>query len=96
VRQPTLFDTLPTRAQVAEPAISDASKAPAEARHRLAGARLRVLDRLREGPATTLELIEVGGTRAPARVHELRSLGCNIECETISGERGAYRYTLKV
>jgi hypothetical protein len=94
--QRTLFDNTPTEAAVADPTISDASKAPPEARHRLAGARLRVLDRLKLGPATTLELIEVGGTRAPARVHELRSLGFDVECETINGERGAYRYALKV
>lgn len=93
--QRTLFDNSPTREAVAEPTISDASKAPAEARHRLAGKRLAVLDRLKLGPATTLELIEVGGTRAPARVHELRSLGFDVECETINGARGSYRYTLK-
>lgn len=53
----------------------------------------RVLERLQHGPATTMELIEVGGTRAPGRVHELRQQGFQIDVEHIDG--GLYRYSLK-
>ena len=55
--------------------------------------KLRVLRRLQVGPATTRELIEVGGTRAPGRVHELRRDGWLIECEDRKG--GLCIYTLK-
>lgn len=40
---------------------------------------------------STLELQAVGGTRAPARVADLRAAGWLIECE---GKRGRFRYRL--
>ena len=40
---------------------------------------------------STLELQAVGGTRAGARVHELRAAGWRIECR---GARGRYEYAL--
>lgn len=52
--------------------------------------RARVLALLSDGAwHSTLELQAVGGTRAPARVHELRRSGYFVECE---GERGRFRY----
>lgn len=52
----------------------------------------RVLALLRDGEwRTTLELQAVGGTRAPARVAELRAAGWIIVCE---GRRGRFRYRL--
>lgn len=40
-----------------------------------------VLERLRRGPASTLELVRVGGVRFGARVLELRRAGHRIETE---------------
>lgn len=57
-------------------------------------AKLRVLARLQQGPATTLELIAVGGTRAPARTHELREEGWPIVVESDPGTPGRYVYRL--
>lgn len=52
----------------------------------------RVLALLRDGQwRSTLELQAVGGTRAPARVAELRAAGWLIECE---GKRGRFKYRL--
>lgn len=56
------------------------------------GNRERVLSLLSDGKShDTLELQRVGGTRAPARVHELRGLGWDIRCE---GDEGRFRYCL--
>jgi len=41
----------------------------------------RILERLRQGPATTLELAAVGGIRFGARVLELRQAGHRITTE---------------
>jgi hypothetical protein len=54
--------------------------------------RERVLSLLGDGQwHSTAELVRVGGSRAPARVHELRREGYVIACD---GERGRYRYRL--
>ena len=61
-----------------------AQRLPFEA-HRESARRLskkqRVLARLQVGPANTRELIEVGGTRAPGRVHELKREGHDIRVD---------------
>jgi hypothetical protein len=49
-----------------------------------------ILDRLRVGPATTLELVRVGGVRFGARLLELRAEGHRIETEN-HGEYAIYR-----
>ena len=49
-----------------------------------------VLARLREGPATTLELVRVGGVRFGARVHELRDEGHRTTTEP-QGDHAVYR-----
>lgn len=54
--------------------------------------RSRVLALLSDGLwHSTLELQAVGGTRAPARVHELRRQGYDVQCD---GERGRFKYRL--
>lgn len=53
----------------------------------------RVLARLKQGPATTMDLIAVGGARAVGRCWELRRQGYEIDVEQVGG--GLYRYTLK-
>lgn len=56
------------------------------------GGRERVLELLRDGQwHDGKELRRVGGTRAGARVHELRGQLWNIEC---TGAEGHYRYRL--
>lgn len=92
--QSSLFDLSPTRAEIAHPDLGIPSRAPAAALPRLGGARLAVLDALRRGPLTTLELVAVGGVRRAARVKELRDLGFAIDCEPVSEAQGVYRYTL--
>ena len=54
--------------------------------------RDRVLARLRQGPATTMQLIEVGGTRAPARCHELNKRGYVVTSTHVDG--GLWVYAL--
>jgi hypothetical protein len=55
---------------------------------------LRVLDRLKRGPATNAELIEIGGFNAVrSRIPELREDGWIVEAECVN--KGLYRYTLK-
>jgi hypothetical protein len=53
----------------------------------------RVLARLKQGPATTMDLILVGGARAVGRCWELRREGYVITVEHIDG--GLFRYTLR-
>ena len=67
---------------------------PARDRLRLKGAVLRVLERLRQGPATNLELAHpsVGGMRAAARVHDLKLAGYEIRPEHQAGP--VWIYTL--
>jgi len=92
---PTLFDLTPDRHEVSDPELGAKSKAPAEQLHRLAGARLRVLEALRRGPLSTWDVVAVGGLRGAARVHELRELGYEIATTVIDGKVGSYLYTLK-
>ena len=47
----------------------------------------RMLERLRCGPATTFDLMMLGGAGFSSRLHELREAGHRIECE--QGEGGA-------
>lgn len=49
-----------------------------------------ILDRLRQGPANTLELVRVGGIRFGARLHELRGEGHSIRTEN-QGDHAVYR-----
>ena len=69
---------------------------PVRDRRRLKGAVLRVLERLRQGPATNLELADqrVGGLRAAARVHDLKLAGYVITSHHQAGEGPLWLYTL--
>lgn len=63
---------------------------------RRSAATVRVLERLKRGPATNIELCDpaVGGMRAiGARLWELRKDGWIVEREHVEG--GTWRYTLK-
>lgn len=95
--QPSLFDLLPTREAVANPAVAERGKAPKEQHFALAGKRLAVLDALRSGPKTNIDLTgpHCGGQRFGARIDELRRMGFAIERETVDSTRGIYQYTLK-
>lgn len=57
------------------------------------GRRARMLDRLRCGPATTLEMMMLGGAGFSSRLHELREAGHRITC--VEQDDGAI-YTLVV
>ncbi len=59
---------------------------------RLKGAGQRVLARLKEGPATGMELVAVGGTRYGAILFDLRKAGVVWKCEHKS--RSDWIYTL--
>lgn len=69
---------------------------PERDRRRLKGAVLRVLERLRQGPATNLELADprVGGLRAAARVYDLKLAGHVITSQHLAGEGPLWLYTL--
>lgn len=67
----------------------------AEEKARLNAAALRVLAYLQErGSALNWEMStpEIGGSRAPARCHELKQDGWDIRVERVS--KGTFRYTL--
>ena len=51
------------------------------------GRAFQILDRLRQGPARTHEILALGGSGMSARLHELRVSGFQIECE--QDEEGA-------
>jgi hypothetical protein len=67
------------------------SSVPDHERPRLSAQHSVLLDALRDGPKTNLQLGMIC-QRFGARVHELRRAGHQIERETI--EAGIYRYTL--
>lgn len=48
-----------------------------------------ILERLKAGPADTLELVRVGGVRFGARIHELREEGYQIKTESL-GDHAVY------
>lgn len=59
--------------------------------HRLARVEERMLARLRQGPATNVELSHIG-LKYTARISELRTRGYVIEADYV--KRGLWRYTL--
>ena len=87
--QHSLFDEAGEPAQIlVDPRLAD------EERPRLTRQCLAVLERLRQGPATTMELIPIS-TRFSARLHELRKQGWIIETDRIDKASGVSLYTLK-
>lgn len=69
-QQPLGFDPEPVRVPV-----SDDPRLTKEARPRLQRACLRILARLQVGPATNMQLLQIGGMRFGARLHELKAAG---------------------
>ena len=63
-------------------------------RKRLTRQASLVLDRLRIGPATNMELIPIS-TRFSARIHELRKQGFVIDTEYLDRARGLVLYSLR-
>jgi hypothetical protein len=58
---------------------------------RLAHVEARMIDRLRQGPATNVELSRIG-LKYTARISEMRTRGYVIEADYV--KRGIWRYTL--
>ncbi len=58
---------------------------------RITGQRLKILERLREGTATNIELNAVC-FRYGARIHELRGMGFRIK--TVQESAGVFRFEL--
>lgn len=54
---------------------------------------LRILERLKIGPARNYEMVAVGGIRYGARIKELRDHGYDIDVEFVSPR--VYEYSLK-
>lgn len=82
-----LFDRPAATVEPVDPHVLESDKP------RLRGASLRVLERLREGPATNLQLIgpECGGSRFGSRLHDLRKAGVTWKREHVSGAVWSYR-----
>lgn len=62
-------------------------------RQRLRSSNERLLERLRQGPATNIELATICGMRVSARIHDLRTAGYSIKTERVVG--GAWLNTLE-
>lgn len=60
---------------------------------RLGKSSLNVLARLKRGPATNVELMEVGGMRFGARIHDLKKHGYSVRSERLDG--GIWVYELE-
>lgn len=60
---------------------------------RLTGQRLKILERLRDGPATNIELVDLATHRFGGRLKELRDAGYKIK--TINAGGGLFRYELQ-
>jgi hypothetical protein len=88
-QQPLAFDPEPVRVPV-----SDDPRLVREARPRLQRACFRILDRLQLGPATNLELLQVGGLRYSARIHELKGAGHKVRIIEDDAATGRVVYEL--
>lgn len=57
---------------------------------------VKVLNFLRQGPATTFEIvISCSVCAVNSIISELRANGYSITCSAVKGERGVYLYTLE-
>lgn len=94
--QRTLFDDPPSVAE----AFTDAGLTD-EARPRLGGQNALVLQRLRQGPATNIELEQASGSkRINSRVADVRRWlkkweGATVESTAVDVARGVYRYEIR-
>lgn len=82
-----LFDRPAPAVEPVDPNVLDSD------RPRLCGASLRVLERLKEGPATNLQLMvpEIGGARFGGRLHDLRKAGVVWTRRNVEGSVWEYR-----
>lgn len=85
-------DREPVTAPYQMPLVASPREQDRESSRRLTN-KDKALRRLRSGPATTMELIAVAGTRAPGRVWELQQEGYPITVEDHGG--GKFVYSLK-
>lgn len=69
----------------------DPISAPREDRKRLRGQNLAILERLRLGPATNVELAAIS-LKYTARISDIRSAGYSIEAKRVEG--GIFEYWL--
>lgn len=84
-----LFDAKPestVAVPAADPSVLDSD------RPRLSVACVRILERLKHGPATNLQLENFGGQRFGARLHDLRKAGVIWKREHVEG--AVWRYEL--
>lgn len=86
MKQPDLFGVAPATVDIAK------SSPVADEMRRREGNYQRVLDRLRQGPATNHDLERVAGYRFGARLNELRRDG--IAWDKAHVEGGTWRYFL--
>lgn len=77
-KQLDLLDFRPALPPVVDP------NAHPDDKPRLSASSQAILDRLRDGPASNIDLMQVGGVRYGARIHDLRKYGY-----TISSDRAA-------
>ena len=86
--QPRLFDWVPT------PYGADFNPTvPEAAKPRLGRQQRAILDRLRRGPATNTELVQIA-QRFGGRIGELRAAGYDIRRTYDDDRRGVYMYEL--
>lgn len=84
--QGTLFDD-----DAREDARGPGGRRPAD----VANQRARIVERLRKGPASNLELATTIGLRFGARLRELRQAGYRIRSVCVSHEDGRWKYVLE-
>lgn len=82
--QPSLFD------EAGQPSIL---QDPTQGK-RLTRQQAAILERLKQGPATNMELIPIS-TRFSSRIHELRKVGWLIDTDYLNKANGLTQYTLK-
>lgn len=82
----TQWDLFDESGQPASPVVAEAK--------RLTRQQALVLDRLREGPATNMELIPIS-TRFSARIFDLRKAGYKIDTDCLDRAKGLSLYTLR-
>jgi hypothetical protein len=88
MNQLSLFDARSPAPSPADPHIH-AADIP-----RVTGQNAAILERLRQGPASSFELYTLA-RRYSARIHDLRRAGYRIAGERVAGGEGEYRFWLE-
>lgn len=86
-KQLNLLDYKPETIQPVDPNVQPKDKP------RLGKSSLRILARLKEGPATNAELMQIGGMRFGARLHDLKKAGHKFKSANLDG--GLWIYELE-